>query len=263
MKIFVAIPSYDHKLDFNVTACILEEYKIALGVGDELHFDFFPSSGGIADGRNHLVNDFLNSECDKLFFLDSDITFAPGSLIKLAHKPVDFAGGCYRYKKTGEGYPIRFKKNDPTNPNNELWADKNGLIEVEGMPFGFMCLTREVFKKFDEKFPERKGTNFGLKSNVYFQLPIIEGVLYGEDYSFALEWQSMGGKVYLDPDILLTHWNFLPTPHYGHIGNWLLKQPASIAAKQRIYKEKSWPGKCVDPAELPSVQDIVIPGVSP
>lgn len=236
MKIFVAIPASQHLLDCHVHAAIIEEHKLAFGIGDELIIDYFPSSGGIADGRNHLANDFLKSDCDKMFFLDSDITFQRGSLIKLAHKPVDFVGGCYRYKKPEEAYPIRFKKNDQNNPKNDLWADKNGLIEVEGIPFGFVCLTREVFKKFDERFPERKDKNFGMKSNVYFQLPVIDGALWGEDYMFAKEWVEMGGKVYLDPDIELTHWSYKPTPYTGHIGKWLLNNPKSIERKQELMK---------------------------
>lgn len=167
-----------------------------------------------------------------MFFLDSDISFAPGSLIKLAHKPVDFVGGCYRYKKDEEDYPIRFKD------KGDLWADKNGLIEVAGLPFGFISLSRKVFEKFDEAFPERKDKNFGLKSNVYFQLPLIDGALWGEDYMFAKEWIEMGGKIYLDPDIHLTHWSYKPTPFKGHIGDWLRNKPESVERKNEILKGK-------------------------
>lgn len=231
MKIFVAIPGRDHKLDFNVTACLMEEHELSLQVGVKLVFDLFPSSGGIADGRNFLVEDFLKSECDKMVFLDSDITFAKGSLIQLATKPVDFVAGCYRHKKIGESYPIDFKK-------GEMWADKNGLIAVEKVPFGFVCLTREVFKKFDEKFPERKNKNFGLASTAYFQLPVVDGILWGEDFMFCKEWNEMGETIYLDPEIELTHWGSLPIPYKGHIGNWLKSQPHNIARKIELMKEK-------------------------
>lgn len=231
MKIFVAIPGRGNNLDFNVTACLMEEFEISLQVGVKLQFDLYPSSGGVADGRNFLVDDFLKSDCDKMFFLDSDITFSKGALLQLATKPVDFVGGAYRHKKAEESYPISFKE-------GEMWSDKNGLIEVDKLPFGFICLSREVFKKFDEKFPERKGKNFGCKTTAYFQLPIVDGLLWGEDFMFCKEWNEMGGKTYLDPEVELTHWNFVPTPYKGHIGKWLKSQPNNIARRLQLMKEK-------------------------
>lgn len=231
MKIFVAIPASESKLDCNVHAALLEEFKISVGVGDELIVEYFPSSGGIADGRNHLVADFLKSECDKLFFLDSDVSFTPGSLINLANKPVDLVGGCYRYKKEEEEYPIRFK------PGHQ-WTDKNGLLEVEGIPFGFCCISREVFKRFDEKFPERVDKNFGFKSNVYFHLPFVDGIFWGEDYMFCKEWREMGGKVYLAPDIDLIHWSFKPVPYRGNIFKWLKSRVTEDQEKMALNTKK-------------------------
>ena len=247
MKIFVAIPGRDNKLDFNVTKCLMEEHAISLKVGVSIQFDMYPSSGGIADGRNFLVADFLKSDCDKMVFLDSDITFNPGAIIQLALKPVDFVGGCYRHKQEKETYPISFKE-------GEMWADKDGLVKVEKLPFGFVCLSREVFKKFDDKFPERKDKNFGLKSNVYFQFPIINGVLWGEDFMFCKEWNEMGGTVYLDPEIELTHWGSLPTPFKGHIGKWLKNQPQNIARKLQLEKERG-----IVNHEIPYIPEISLP----
>jgi len=249
MKIFVAIPGRGHSLDFNVTACLMDEYALALQVGVKLEFRLFPSSGGIADGRNFLVADFLKTNADRLFFLDSDITFKKGSLLQLATKPVDFVGGAYRHKRDEESYPIAFNE-------GEMWWDENKLIHVDKIPFGFVCLTREVFKKFDEKFPERKNKNFGLQTTAYFQLPIVDGILWGEDFMFCKEWNEMGQKVYLDPEVELTHWGFLPTPYKGHIGNWLKSQPHNIAKKLIMIKENENGKETGRSCEKPTVRDI-------
>lgn len=224
MKIFVAIPGRGHALDFGVTKCLIEEYAISLRVGVDIQLEYFPSSGGIADGRNFLASSFMNSDCDKMVFLDSDITFEPGALISLALKPVDFVAGCYRHKKIGESYPVDFKE-------GEMWADKNKLIKVEKVPFGFVSLSREVFKKFDAKYPERINKNFGLKSTAYFQLPIDEnGILWGEDFQFCKEWNAMGETVFVDPEVELTHWGMAPVPYKGRMGDWLKKQPHNVEA---------------------------------
>ncbi len=245
MKVFVAIPGRGHSLDFNVTACLMEEYALALQVGVELQFRLFPSSGGIADGRNFLVADFLKTDCERMVFLDSDITFSKGALLQLATKPVDFVAGAYRHKRELESYPLDFNE-------GEMWADENKLLTVNKVPFGFVCLTRNVFKKFDEKFPERINKNFGMQTTCYFQLPIQNGILWGEDFMFCKEWNEMGGKVYLDPELELTHWGSLPVPYKGHLGNWLKSQPNNIALHLMKLKEIE-NGKGI---ERPSVPDV-------
>lgn len=228
MKIFVAIPEYSGRLPFNLVKCLLEEQLVAYRCGDELIVHMFDSNAGIADGRNHLADIFLKTDCEKMFFLDSDITFQNGAIISLAHKPVDFCGGAYRHKKDEESYPIMFTDAE------HLISDKHGLAEVAALPTGFMCLSRKVYELFQEKHPERKDKNFGMKSFVYFQIPFIDGRLYGEDYYFCKEYREMGGKIYLVPDLELTHWTFHPKGHVGHVGNWLLKNTSSEQKQKYI-----------------------------
>lgn len=214
MKIFVAIPVYDGKLGIESVRCLLNEQAIAIMLGDELTVNFLSSDAGIAGARNLLAQDFMDSGFDRLVFLDSDVTCEPGAIVKLAHMPVDFVGGAYRHKQSLESYPIDWKQ-------GELWSDENGLLEVAKIPTGFMALSRKVFETIREAHPDRTYTHFDRKGFCYFQIPFKDGVFYGEDYFFCHEWVELGGKIYLDPEINLTHWGFNPTPHPGHIGNWL------------------------------------------
>lgn len=228
MKIFVAIPVYDGKLSIESVRCLLAEQALAIGLGDEFQFNFMTGNAGIVQGRNQLAYEFMETDFDRLVFLDSDVTFEPGSLIKLAHMPADLVGGCYRHKRDEESYPVIWPK------TAELWADKYGLLEVESLPTGFLAISRKVFETIRDRFPERANTHFGHKSFAYFQMPVQDGVLYGEDFFFCREWREQGGKVYLDPEIKLTHWGFAPTPYAGHIGNWLkARVPAEPIAESR------------------------------
>lgn len=214
MKIFVAIPVYDGKLQVQTVRCLLDEQAIAGGAGDEFQVMFLPNCSHAAMGRNQLVQNFLDSGADKLIFLDADITFENGSLVKLAHKPVDFVGGAYRFKLEEESYPVGWLD------KAELWANELGLLEVSTLPGGFLCLSRNVFEKLKEAHPDRTYEHFGKTANCFFQMRFHEGRLYGEDSFFCKEWRDIGGKVYLDPEIALTHWDF-NRPYLGHIGNWL------------------------------------------
>lgn len=215
MKVVVAIPVYDGKLPAETVRCLLNEQALAIGNGDEMQFRFLPSCSHPAMGRNQLAQYFMESDAEKLFFLDADVTFEPGDLIKLAYKPVDFAGGAYRYKFEKENYPVGW-----LTPCN-AWDPKLGLIEVKSLPGGFLSLSRNVFLSIRAAHPEREYEHFGNKAFCYFQMPFHEGFLYGEDSFFCKEWRDTGGKIYLDPEIVLTHWDY-NKPYKGHVGKWLL-----------------------------------------
>lgn len=194
--------------------CLIEESLLASMAGDELHIAFLPSCGVPATGRNQLTWDFLKSECEKLFFLDADLTFELGSLLKVARQPADLVAGCYRYKRNPESYPVTWL------PKEELWADEKGLLEVETLPTGFMAISRKVFEDLMQAHPERHYEHDGHPLFCFFQMVFKDGLLYSEDTLFCKEWIETGGKVYLDPDVSITHWDF-NIPYPGHIGQWL------------------------------------------
>src|SRR5690242_4961418 len=108
MKIYVAIPIYDAKLPIQVVQAILAEQLYAIANGDMISFNFLSGNAGITQGRNQLATEFMDSDFDKLFFLDADVLWGLGDLVKLCHKPADIVGGCYRFKNDFEWYPIRF-----------------------------------------------------------------------------------------------------------------------------------------------------------
>lgn len=214
MKILVAIPVYDGKLQVETVKCLLDEQAVASGSGDEIQVRFLPSCSHAAMGRNQLAQDFMDSDCARLIYLDADVTFEPGSLIKIAHRTEDFVGGAYRFKLDQEQYPVGWLDKP------ELWANENGLLEVKTLPGGFLSLSRKVFETLKAAYPDRTYEHFGKKAHCYFQMKFDEGHLYGEDSYFCKEWIDTGGKVFLDPEIKLTHWDF-NKPYVGHIGNWL------------------------------------------
>lgn len=190
---------------------------MAAGCGDEFQVRFLSSCSHPAMGRNQLANDFMESEADRLVFLDADVTFEPGALIKIAHHRDEFVGGAYRYKQDSEQYPVGWL---PEVLLRALPANERGLLDVMTLPGGFLSLSRKVFEAIRAANPGREYEHFGKAAYCYFQMPFRDGHLYGEDSHFCKEWRDTGGRVFLDPEISLTHWEF-NRPYKGHIGNWL------------------------------------------
>lgn len=214
MKIIIAIPVYDGKLPVETVRCLLNEQAAAAVSGDDIQVLFLASCSHPAMGRNQLAQQFMDSDAERLIFLDSDVTCDVGAIIKLAHQPVDFVGGAYRFKMEPEQYPVGWLD------KQFLQADENGLLEVGTLPGGFLSLSRNVFEILKKVYPDRSYLHFGKQAHCYFQMPFAHGYLCGEDSFFCLEWKAAGGKVFLDPEINLTHWEF-NKPYVGNIGNFL------------------------------------------
>lgn len=192
----------------------MAEQFVANKFGHELLVEFLPNCSAPAMGRNQLINSFIESGYDKLIFLDSDITFEIGALVKLAVQPVDFVGGAYRFKQAQEKYPVTFT-------NKEYLVEEiPGLIEVEILPAGFTCMSRKVFDDIRNAHPERA---FILDEKKIFPYFTTLGTST-EEGAFSHDWQQTGGKIYLYPDLTITHWNFDPVPYAGNIGNWFKSQ---------------------------------------
>lgn len=211
---------YDGKIPVQTATHLFEELALAKQIGDSITVRFNPNCSNVVLGRNVLTKMFLDSNEDRLFFLDSDVTWTPGAILRLCHLPVDFVGGAYRLKKDKEEYPVRWM--DQPDVTGITLSDQSMLLDVGGIPGGFMSLSRDVFTKLESAYPDRRVNHFEDDFHAYFQMPFHHGLLWGEDSYFCKEWLSVGGKIYLDPSLELTHWDF-NRPYPGHVGKWLQK----------------------------------------
>jgi hypothetical protein len=222
--LFVAIPAYDGKVGVETVRALLNERGAASLLGIELQVALLPGCSLITMGRNQLVADFRASDAERLVFVDADVSWEPGALIHLASHPVGVVGGAYRYKKAAEDYPVRWL------PKPELWADPTtGLLEVDSVPGGFLAINRDVFDRLEAAHPDRAYTHEGRAFHGFFHAPIGDGRIWGEDTAFCNDWRTLGGSVWLDPALNLTHSG--GAAHYaGCIGDWLRNRTPAEAS---------------------------------
>jgi len=96
--------------------------------------------------------------------------------------------------------------------DNTLNIDKN-LAKVKHIATGFMMIKRNVIEKMSKAFPSTKyvdDVNF-LKSEenefayALFDCGVEEGHYFSEDWLFCHRWTKMGGSIWMDVSISLTH----------------------------------------------------------
>jgi len=96
--------------------------------------------------------------------------------------------------------------------NNQLNIEKN-LAKVKHLATGFMMIKRSVIEKMSKAFPSTKYTddvNFlRPEENEFayalFDCGVEEGHYFSEDWMFCHRWTKMGGSIWMDVSISLTH----------------------------------------------------------
>lgn len=191
MIVCVGIPVHDGKPYAQLVDSLLAEQLLGLKQGVHLLPLWLPGVALINIARNRLAKHFLEiKEAPCVVFVDSDISWKAGDLIRLAMRPEPVIGATYRAKTDVEKYHLRA----PVEKVGELYR-------VGGLPGGFIKIAREAFEQIDAREYEDES---GARWKDYFPVGIHENVMYGEDYGFCRLWRQRG-DVWLDPSIELRH----------------------------------------------------------
>lgn len=148
------------------------------------------------DARNTVVREFLASECTELLFLDADVAWRPEQMLTLLQfEDVDIVGGIYPKR-------LRIDPSMPVNMLPEGGERRPGLIEVAGLPTGFLRIKRHVIETMAADRP----TYGPQKTPWLFRLDADEnGNRVGEDFRFCNDWRARGGKLWAAADLRLFH----------------------------------------------------------
>lgn len=216
--VWIAIPAYTGQIHLGTMRSIIADMLALADRGDKV--TIFDESGNamIADCRGLIVAKFLESDATDLVFVDSDVTWEAGALLKLVDYPVEFVAGIYPQRKDPINYCVQWIAN-----RSELWADpETGLLEVMGVPAGFMRCSRAMLEKMVAHYSD---TAFhcdvapNQTAHALFDPVRIGRVKFGEDYSFCKRWRDIGGQVWVDPQIRMGHVGY--KTFVGSLGDWL------------------------------------------
>lgn len=162
--------------------------------------------------RDEVVHAFLGTDCRKLFWIDSDITWEPLDFMKLVAFSLDYDVVCATYPAKIDNTPnIEFYVGvDKESVEN---ADEMGLIDVDGIGLGFTIMDGTILDKMNFNAEKAFDEVSGKEISQIFKVGINEdGKRFGEDMAFFADIKDLGYEVKLDPSISL-----------GHVGNRIYK----------------------------------------
>lgn len=211
MKVFLAMPSFTGRPDIETQMSVVHGVSELKASGIDVLFKPFCGNSIIPVVRNAIVTQFLQSDCTDLIMLDDDIAWEDGALKRLLSHPVDLVGGVYPKRQDKLEFPVKRLRGAPVDM-------ATGLMEVRGLPGGFLRMTRQCLDSMCEHYKHLRYYDRGVPGGVSVALfwnELWPGIdkdspenmpePWGEDFTFCQRWRDMGGKVYLDTLISFRH----------------------------------------------------------
>lgn len=216
MHVMIAIPAYTGVVHMATMRSLMTDTLELIRRGDTFTLVDDIGNALIADSRGVIATKFWESDADCLVFVDSDVTWEKGALLRLVDHPVDLVAGIYPGRRDPITYPVHYLDKP------ELWADpETGLLEVKSVPTGFLKLSRACIGKMIEAYPDKHYYTAERDKQFYplFDHVFEDGYKWGEDFSFCIRWRKIGGQVWIDPEMGMGHVGY--KIFQGHLGNWL------------------------------------------
>lgn len=182
----------------------------------------------IGGARAKMLRKALDHQADVIVFLDYDLEWEPGALLRLIETEGDVVAGTYRCKIDEEQYMGACF----SGPLGSPIVRADGCVKASVAPAGFLKITKEAVDTFMGAYPELCYGPRWRQSVDLFQHGAHERLWWGEDYAFCRRWREKCGDVWMLPDITITHWKG-DKPHPGNWHQFLLRQPGGSADPAR------------------------------
>lgn len=186
----------------------------------------------ISAARANLTRAALDAKADVILYLDYDLEWESGDLLKLLETEGDVVAGTYRPEIDDEQYMGSVMGGIGDRP---IVRSSDGAIKANLIPAGFLKVTKEGIDKFMVEYPELTyGPMYHLSVDL-FNHGVYNRIWWGEDYTFARRWREKCGDIWIVPDLTLTHWKYVDDPenkgqkiwkpYRGNFHKYLLRQP--------------------------------------
>ena len=195
MKVFIAVPSMDTIPALFAQSLALLQRDCEVQIGWEV-------GSLVYHARNNLARQALKTDADYVLWLDSDMVFAPDTLIRMLKvckdNDIDFLTAvCFRRKPPYTPCLFdRLEKVEKGASYTALMSVPEGLFKVGGCGFAGVLMASDVLLSVQSKFNGR-------------MFDPMDG--FGEDVSFCWRARQCGYDIWCDSSI-----------EFGHVGNCIV-----------------------------------------
>jgi glycosyltransferase involved in cell wall biosynthesis len=192
MKVLIATPAYDGRLDVWYTTSLVNSVRIAQENGIFLHPVFMSYDALVQRARNDLFR--LALDYDAVIWIDADLEWNPMWIMELLNSDKDVIGGTYR-KKTDDAELYTVK--------TQNLETEDGLIKVDGLGLGFVKMSKKAVEALWQTSTPYQ--NEGKEGRMVCDIQIVDGQLVSEDNVVMRKLAELGFDVWLDPKMTCCH----------------------------------------------------------
>ena len=173
------------------SACHTRGTKCSLGA--------IANSAVVQWARDEVVDLFLKSDAQVLFWIDSDMAWEPWQFLRLLVWSQIYDVVCAAYPAKVEPPTFYLLGNgNPINPH--------GLREIDGIGLGFTVMRRSIVEALAKQAPKVRDQIAEREIAAIFRIDTTtDGHRRGEDMAFFADIKALGYKVMLDPTVDLGH----------------------------------------------------------
>ena len=179
----------------------------------------------ISAARATMLRKSLDAKVDVIVFIDHDVSWDAGDLLKLIETDGDYVVGTYRFKKDEEEYMGQLLSDDEGKPI----VRTDGALKTFSAPAGFMKITPKTVNLMTEHYPELCYGDRHTPHFDFFNHGAHKHVWYGEDYAACRRWLEIGQDIWTIPDMNIVHNGDKPYP--GNLHQFLMKQQLSLTSR--------------------------------
>jgi hypothetical protein len=166
-------------------------------------FELQMQAGGsvVSFARSKAAHYFLESNKNRLFWVDSDIVWKPEDFLKLValSSRLEVVGAMYPSKSDPPTFFINYDEGADVKTN------EFGCIEVKGWGLGFTVVDRVVIEQLAERAPVRRFPDLDDPIPHIFRIDEDGEHVRGEDMAFFADIKALGYSTWVDPTIELGH----------------------------------------------------------
>ena len=262
----ILTPCYGGVSFIEYVTSLINTLNMFRSLGINIKIEFCRNDSLVSRARNNLVAKALNDpKVTHILFIDNDIIWEPVSVLKLLIADKAIIGGVYPLKNYfwNKLTEPNIVKNWIDAKNSSMLKDiisdegivqnkllkynlnllpegltiENNIGRVKHIATGFMMIKRDTLEKMFAAFPSTKYTDdvsfLRPEENRFayalFDCGVEDDHYYSEDWMFCSRWSKMGGEIWVDISINLTH---IGIERYN--GSYLSQLVSPVAVKPEV-----------------------------
>src|SRR6267154_2841251 len=238
LKIAIATPFYMSQEYSHYGESLIHTCHMLTRAGVEWELLRVNGDSYVDRAKNTLIANFLDTDCTDLLLIDSDEQWHPAAVSRLLQHPEEIVAAAYPFKNKWNsfaGNPLIQTENGISSYMGHELSDGSCLLEAYNVAGGFLRMKRSAIERFADHYwqdvyvddcawPGRDGRIY----TEFFNCAVINHQRYGEDANFSRRMRDIGTKLWIDPNITITHYGVKGWE--GNLHQHILK-PAEELAK--------------------------------